>query len=159
LEADLAAGLLSLNGIKGVEVGLGFEAARRRGSESHDEFFPAESRSALPRRTTNRAGGLEGGITNGQPLVVRAAMKPISTLGKPLHSIDLKTGGAVEAHHERSDICAVPAASVVGEAIVALVLARAALAKFGGDHIADVVQSHESYCKRLTRYMQGNELS
>ncbi len=131
LDGRLAWALMSIPGIKGVEIGLGFRAARVRGSEAHDEIFRDEGGGF--RRGTDRAGGLEGGVTNGKPVVIRAAMKPIPTLAKPLRSVDLETGEEVPAHRERSDVCAVPAASVVGEAMVALVLADAVLERFGGD--------------------------
>ncbi|MGY4706919.1 chorismate synthase [Candidatus Bipolaricaulota sp. J31] len=131
LDGRLAWALMSIPGIKGVEIGLGFRAARVRGSEAHDEIFRDENGGF--RRGTDRAGGLEGGVTNGEPVVIRAAMKPIPTLVRPLRSVDLETGEEVPAHRERSDVCAVPAASVVGEAMVALVLADAVLERFGGD--------------------------
>ena len=131
LDGRLAWALMSIPGIKGVEIGLGFRAARVRGSEAHDEIFRDEGGGF--RRGTDRAGGLEGGVTNGEPVVIRAAMKPIPTLVRPLRSVDLETGEEVPAHRERSDVCAVPAASVVGEAMVALVLADAILERFGGD--------------------------
>ncbi|MNL26960.1 Chorismate synthase [compost metagenome] len=132
LEGLLAQALMSIPAIKGVEVGLGFEAARRPGSQVHDPFYPGFE------RRTNRAGGLEGGVTNGQPLVLRLAMKPIPTLIHPLPSVHLDTGEAVEAHFERSDVCAVPAAGVVAEAMVRWTLASALLDKLGGDSLAEV---------------------
>lgn len=135
LDGLIAQALLSIQAIKGVEFGLGFESARRPGSMVHDPFYPGF------RRETNRAGGIEGGTTNGQPLVVRAAMKPIPTLIHPLASVHLDTGEAVSAHFERSDICAVPAAGVVAEAMVRWVLACAFLDKVGGDSL-DEIQDH-----------------
>ena len=140
LDGRLAGAVMSIQGVKGVEIGLGFEGAQRPGSEVHDPIVPAPDR---PRagglgRASNRAGGLEGGLTTGEPLVVRGAMKPISTLRKPLASVDLRDGSAADAAVERSDVCAVPAAAVVGEAMVALVLADAVLEKFGGDSLAEV---------------------
>ena len=131
LEAEVGRAFLSLNAIKGVEVGLGFGASALRGSEAHDVYEPGDG--TRTRYRSNRAGGIEGGMTTGQPIVVRAAMKPIATLMTPLDSVDLRTGDAVPAHIERSDTCAVPAAAVIGESLLALVLAAAVLEKFGGD--------------------------
>ncbi len=153
LDARLAGALMSIQAIKGVEVGLGFEGARRPGSRVHDAITLDR---ALPRgggfgRTGNHAGGLEGGITTGQPLVVRAAMKPISTLMAPLGTVDLRTGGAAEAVRERSDVCAVPAAGVVAEAMVAIVLADAALEKFGGDSMDETRRNLDAYLDAIQR--------
>lgn len=145
LDGRLAGALMSIHAIKGVEIGLGFEAARRSGSQVHDPYLPGHPLE----RASNNAGGLEGGVTNGKPLVCRVAMKPISTLMKPLPSVNLKSGEATAAHVERSDYCAVPAAGVVGEAMVALVLADALLEKFGGDtmeELREAVQRHRDYC-------------
>src|SRR5207247_1740892 len=126
LDGRLAQALMSIPAVKGVELGLGFEAARRKGSEVHDEILPGLARA------TNRAGGTEGGMTTGEPLVARVAMKPISTLMAPLRTVDLKTGGPAQAQSERSDVTAVPAMGVIAEAMLALVLAQALLEKFGG---------------------------
>ena len=142
LDGRLAQALMSVQAIKGVEVGLGFEATRRPGSEVHDELFYENGRYY---RRTNRAGGLEGGMTNGEPLVLRAAMKPLSTLMKPLHSVDMETKEPVLAHKERSDVCAVPPASIVGEAVVAFVLADAFLEKFGGDSVKECGRNLQAY--------------
>lgn len=136
LEAEIGRAFLSLNAIKGVEVGLGFRLASLPGSAAHDELFPGEQGAVV--RKSNRAGGLDGGITTGEPLVVRAAMKPISTLKKPLGSVDRRTGEAVAAHYERSDVCAVPSAAVIGESLLALVVAEALLEKFGGDSMEEI---------------------
>ncbi len=152
LDGRLAAALMSIQAMKGVEIGLGFEASRRRGSEVHDEI-EADSENRLGggfRRRTNRAGGLEGGMTNGEPLAVRVAMKPLSTLMRPLKSVDLDTGEVAAAVRERSDVTAVPAAGVVGEAMVALVLADAMREKFGGDSLQEMRSNFESYLERLT---------
>lgn len=130
LDSQLAAAIMGIQAIKGVEIGDGFTTARRRGSAAHDEIYPGPDGIL---RSTNRAGGLEGGMTNGQPLRVRAAMKPISTVPRALATVDMSTGDEAVAIHQRSDVCAVPAAGVVAEAMVALVVARAALEKFGGD--------------------------
>src|SRR5216684_3795684 len=147
LDGRLARAFCSIHAIKGAEIGLGFEAARRPGSQVHDEIlFNADSGF---HRQSNSAGGLEGGVTNGQPVVVRAAMKPISTLRKPLRSVDTATKEAVEAVVERSDVCAVPAAGVVGEAMMALVLAEAFLEKFGGDGIDEVRRNYQGYLDYL----------
>ncbi|MFZ9594876.1 MAG: chorismate synthase [Bdellovibrionia bacterium] len=160
LEAEIGRAFLSLNAIKGVEVGLGFEAARRMGSEVHDEFFQggAESsrghpHSGAPRAPvlcskTNRSGGIDGGMSTGQVLMVRAAMKPLSTLMKPLASVDLTTGEPEKAHVERSDVCAVPAASVIGESLLALVLSQSILEKFGGDSLSEVKSRVEQWKHR-----------
>jgi len=133
LDGLLARGLMSIQAIKGVEVGLGFKAAELPGSRVHDEIFYSAGKGIY--RRTNGAGGLEGGITNGEELVVRAAMKPIPTLMRPLNSINIDTKAAKQAAVERSDVCAVPAASVVGEAVVAFTLAQVILAQFGGDNM------------------------
>ncbi len=147
LDGRLAQAFCSIQAIKGAEIGLGFETARRPGSEVHDEilFDP----DAGFRRSSNNAGGLEGGVTNGQPVVVRAAMKPLSTLRTPLRSVDLTTKEAVEAVVERSDVCAVPAAGIVGEAMMAIVLAQAFLAKFGGDSLEEIRRNYHSYQESL----------
>lgn len=142
LDAQLAAALMGIQAIKGVEVGDGFAEARRRGSEAHDEMVRTDRGVD---RETNRAGGLEGGMTNGQTLRLRAAMKPISTVPRALKTVDMATGGAATAIHQRSDVCAVPAAGVVAEAMVALVLARAVLEKFGGDSLAETKRNIASY--------------
>ncbi|MFZ0834175.1 MAG: chorismate synthase, partial [Mycobacterium sp.] len=142
LDSQLAAAVMGIQAIKGVEIGDGFETARRRGSVAHDEMYPGPE-GVL--RSTNRAGGLEGGMTNGQPLRVRAAMKPISTVPRALATVDMATGEEAAAIHQRSDVCAVPAAGVVAEAMVSLVLARAALEKFGGDSIAETKNNIASY--------------
>ena len=147
LDGRLARAFCSIHAIKGAEIGMGFEAARRRGSQVHDEIL-FDSDSGFHRRS-NSAGGLEGGVTNGQPVVVRAAMKPISTLRKPLQSVDMATKETVEAVVERSDVCAVPAAGVVGEAMMALVLAEAFLEKFAGDSIDEIRRNYQGYLDYL----------
>ncbi len=147
LDGRLAQAFCSIQAIKGSELGLGFEAARRPGSAVHDEilFDPAGGF----RRSSNNAGGLEGGVTNGQPVIARAAMKPLSTLRTPLKSVDLATKQAVEAVVERSDVCAVPAAGVVGEAMMAIVLANAFLEKFGGDSLEEIRRNYAAYQEGL----------
>jgi len=135
IEAEIGRHFLSLNAIKGVEVGGGFTSAARLGSQVHDEYLPGDGRL---RYGSNNSGGIDGGMTTGETLVVRAAMKPISTLMKPLRSVDLATGEATNAHIERSDTCAVPAAAVIGESLLALVLAEALLDKFGGDSMMEI---------------------
>lgn len=142
LDAQLAAALMGIQSVKGVEVGDGFEEARRRGSEAHDEMVRDERGI---RRLSNRAGGLEGGMTNGEQLRVRAAMKPISTVPRALQTVDMASGAAATGIHQRSDVCAVPAGGVVAEAMVALVLARAVTEKFGGDSVEEVKRNIASY--------------
>ncbi|MBJ7599199.1 MAG: chorismate synthase [Candidatus Nephthysia bennettiae] len=148
LDARLAMAILSINAIKGMEIGAGFEGAARPGSAFHDEIDFSEGRF---RHTSNRAGGLTGGVTNGEPIDLRAAIKPISTMKKPLRSVDLNTGERVDAHYERSDVCVVPAAGVIGEAMVALVLADAFLEKFGGDSVAETERNLRSYLESIQR--------
>jgi chorismate synthase len=147
LDGRLAQAFCSIQAIKGCELGLGFETARRPGSAVHDEIL-LDGTGSLS-RATNNAGGLEGGVTNGQPVVVRAAMKPLSTLRRPLRSVDLATREAVEAVVERSDVCAVPAAGIVGEAMMAIVLADAFLEKFGGDSVDEIRQNYQAYLDGL----------
>lgn len=142
LDAQLAAALMGIQSVKGVEVGDGFEEARRRGSEAHDEMVRDDGGL---RRLSNRAGGLEGGMTNGEQLRVRAAMKPISTVPRALQTVDMASGAAATGIHQRSDVCAVPAGGVVAEAMVALVLARAVTEKFGGDSLEEVKRNIASY--------------
>jgi chorismate synthase len=145
LDARLAAGLMSIQAIKGVEIGDGFTQARIRGSVAHDEIYPGPDGV---RRKTDRAGGIEGGMANGQPIRVRAAMKPISSLNRALATIDVVTGEAATAINQRSDVCAVPAAAIVAEAMVALVLADVAAEKFGGDSVTEIRRN-------LTGYLDG----
>lgn len=147
LDGRLALALMSIPAIKGVEIGLGFEQAGLPGSKVHDEIYYTAGKFS---HKTNNAGGLEGGVTNGEPIVLKAAMKPISTLVKPLKSVDLKTKKAVEAHVERSDVCALEAASVVGEAVSAFELANAFLEKFGGDSVEEIKDNFSSYQKRTS---------
>ena len=148
LDARLAFALMGIQAVKGVEVGDGFALARRRGTEAHDEIDPG-----LHRRT-NRAGGLEAGVSNGEPIVVRAAMKPLPTLMRPLDSVDLASGEAAQALVERSDVQAVEALAVVAEAAVAFELARAALEKLGGDSLDDVRAAHRHYLERISAQWQ-----
>jgi chorismate synthase len=150
LDARLAAALMSIQTVKGVEVGDGFAVAARPGSQAHDavEVRP----DGTVRRASNRAGGIEGGMTNGMPVVLRAASKPISTLREGLATLDLATGAPARAQYERSDTCIVPAASVVGEAAVALEVATAFLEKFGGDAWDDVRRAYEAYATRVRKY-------
>jgi len=146
LDARLAAALMGIQAVKGVEIGEGFELAGLRGSEAHDEIVRDERGL---HRTTNRAGGIEGGVSNGEEIVVRAAMKPLPTLMQPLASVDLRTGEPGEALVERSDVSAVEALAVVAEAAVAWELARAAREKFGGDAMGDFVAAHKAYLERI----------
>jgi chorismate synthase len=143
LDGRLAQALMSIPAVKGVELGLGFEAARRKGSEVHDEILPGLARA------TNRAGGTEGGMTTGEPVVARVAMKPISTLMAPLRTVDLRTGTPAQAQSERSDVTAVPAMGVIAEAMMALVLAQALLEKFGGDALSETKRNFEGYLAQV----------
>jgi chorismate synthase len=152
LDARLAAALMGIQAIKGVEVGDGFRTARRRGSAAHDEIV--RGADGRVERLSNRAGGIEGGMSNGEALRVRAAMKPISTVPRALRTIDTATGEAATANHQRSDVCAVPPAAVVAEAMVALVLAEAVLEKFGGDSVAEVRRNIESYLAAVPELLQ-----
>jgi chorismate synthase len=147
LDSRLAGALMGIQAIKGVEIGDGFEAARRRGSEVMDEIVRGEDGL---QRTSGRLGGTEGGMSSGELLRVRAAMKPISTVPRALRTVDVATGEAAVAHHQRSDVCAVPAAGVVAEAMVALVLADLSLEKFGGDSVEETRRNYEGYLKSLT---------
>ncbi len=175
LDGKLAQALMSIQAMKGVEIGLGFEMSSRFGSEVMDEiFYQVKSKEHVPphpirlRRTkggnifeldikgfyrkTNNAGGIEGGMTNGMPIILRAAMKPIPTLRKPLRSVDIITKESVEATYERSDICAVPAAGVIGEAMIALTIADVFLQKFGGDSLAEVKRNYQSYIEYIQNF-------
>ncbi len=148
LDGILAGALMSVQAIKGVEIGLGFGFSRKPGSQVHDEIFYCEDKGAFG-RTTNNAGGIEGGITNGEVVVARAAMKPIPTLMKPLRSVDIITKKPESASTERSDVCAVPAVSVVGEAVMAFEIARCFMEKFGGDSIGEVTRNYEGYLGQI----------
>jgi chorismate synthase len=156
LDGRMAQAVMSIQAIKGVEIGAGFEVGERLGSEVMDEIFFGRQRDAKDRaggfyRKTNNAGGIEGGMTNGMPVIVRAAMKPIPTLRKPLRSVDIRTGKPFEAAYERSDVCAVPAAAVVAEAMAALVAADAFLDKFGGDSAEETMRNFDSYVASMKR--------
>ncbi|MDK4334315.1 chorismate synthase [Corynebacterium accolens] len=154
LDTQLAGALMGIQAIKGVEIGDGFEEARRRGSEAHDEIVRTEDGVT---RLSNRAGGLEGGMTNGQQLRVRAAMKPISTVPRALQTIDMESGADATAIHQRSDVCAVPAAGVVAEAMVSLVLARAVLDKFGGDSLSETSRAIAAYEEYVSQRLAFNQ--
>ena len=151
LDGRIGAAMMSIPAVKGVEIGIGFEAARRTGAEVHDEIERAAGRplAGNVRRRTNRAGGLEGGMTTGEPLVVRVAMKPISTLMRPLQTVDVATGDAAQAVAERSDVTAVPAMGVIAEAMLCIVLADAFLEKFGGDSLAEVRRNYDGYLSHV----------
>ncbi len=157
LDGRLAGAMLSIPAVKGAEIGMGFESARRLGSEVHDEIemAPDRIRTGNVRRKTNRAGGLEGGMTTGEPLIVRVAMKPISTLMKPLGTIDTKTAAPAAATAERSDVTAVPAMGVIAEAMAALVLADAFVEKFGGDSLAEMLRNHDAYLSHIATRIQA----
>jgi chorismate synthase len=151
LDGRLAAAICSIPAVKGVEMGIGFAAARLTGAEVHDAIEPAPGnpRTGHVRRLTNRAGGLEGGMTTGEPLVLRVAMKPIATLMRPLGTVDARTGEKADAAAERSDVTAVPAMGVIAEAMTALVLADAFLEKFGGDSLGEIRRNHDAYLARV----------
>ena len=151
LDGRIGAAMMSIPAVKGVEIGIGFEAARRTGAEVHDEIERAAGRplAGNVRRRSNRAGGLEGGMTTGEPLVVRVAMKPISTLMRPLQTVDVATGGAAEATAERSDVTAAPAMGVIAEAMLAIVLADAFVEKFGGDSLTEVRRNYDGYVSHV----------
>jgi chorismate synthase len=150
LDGRLAQALLSLQAVKGVEVGLGFATARLPGSQVHDEIDFDPQLGFL--RRGNNSGGTEGGMSTGEPLWVRAAFKPLSTLMRPLHSVDINTKEAVEATIERSDVCAIPAAAVIAESVVAFVLAQAFLEKFGGDSLAETQRNYDGYMEQVRHF-------
>jgi len=150
LDGMLAQALMSIQAIKGVEIGFGFAAARAPGSRVHDEIFHSGKKGYF--RRTNRAGGIEGGMSNGSDIVIRAAMKPIPTLYKPLRSVDIKSKRGFRASVERSDVCAVPAASVVGEAAAAFVMAQAVAEKFGGDSLPEMKRNYEGYMEYIRKF-------
>jgi chorismate synthase len=146
LNGQIAQAIISIPAVKGIEIGAGFSVSAIRGSQAQDVIEAGtEGASSTWVRATNNAGGIEGGMSNGEPIVLRAAVKPIATLGKPLPSMDLKTGRKAEAHYERSDICVVPAAGVIGEAMLAIVLAGAILDKFGGDNLKETATNYKNY--------------
>jgi chorismate synthase len=150
IDARIAQAMMSINAVKGVEIGIGFKGAVLRGSQVHDVILPIDQWGERPwRRATNRLGGTEGGMTNGEEITVRLALKPIATLPRSLPSADLRTGEEIPAHYERSDVAVVPAAGVIGEAMLAIVLAEAALEKFGGDHIEEMLRNWRAYSKTL----------
>ena len=153
LDGRIAQAIMSINAVKGVEIGAGFALAGLKGSQAHDviEPGPCSEAKGLPwRHATNRAGGIEGGISNGEDIIVRAAVKPIATLASPLPSIDLRSGEKVKAHYERSDICVVPAAGVIAEAMLATVLADACLDKFGGDNLKETLANYRNYLRNIS---------
>jgi len=149
---------MSINAVKGVEIGAGFALAEFKGSQTHDVIEPGPpsvitsgGKQSFPwRHASNRAGGIEGGISNGEDIIVRAVIKPIATLAKPLSSIDLRSGKIAKAHYERSDICVVPAAGVIAEAMLAIVLAEACLEKFGGDNLKETLANYRNYLSNIS---------
>ena len=155
LDSQLAGALMGIQAIKGVEVGDGFETTRRRGSLAHDEI--EKDASGIVHRTSGRAGGIEGGMSTGEVLRVRTGMKPISTVPKALATIDVSTGEATKAHHQRSDVCAVPAAGIVAEAMVSLVIANAVLEKFGGDSVAETKRNMQSFLDSIPAVLKSFE--
>jgi chorismate synthase len=153
LDGKIAQAIMSINAVKGVEIGTGFALAELKGSQAHDVIEPGTRSKAkgLPwQHATNRAGGIEGGMSNGEDIIVRAAVKPIATLASPLPSIDLRSGEKVKAHYERSDICVVPAAGVIAEAMLAIVLADAYLDKFGGDNLKETLANYRNYLRNIS---------
>ncbi|MEE8636877.1 MAG: chorismate synthase [Dehalococcoidia bacterium] len=153
LDGRIARAIMSINAVKGAEIGAGFALAGLRGSQAHDVIEPCPGGKAkgLPwRHATNRAGGIEGGISNGEDIIVRAAVKPVATLASPLSSIDLRSGEKAKAHYERSDICVVPAAGVIAEAMLAMVLADACLEKFGGDNLRETLANYRNYLRDMS---------
>ena len=159
LDGRIGAAMMSIPAVKGVGIGMGFEASRLRGSQVHDEIHGTSDRNRTGdiARRTNNAGGLEGGMTNGEPLIVRVAMKPISTLMKPLATVEMKTGEAASAVAERSDVTAVPAMAVIAEAMLAFVVAQAVLEKFGGDSLAEIQRNLDGYLARIAERRGGDE--
>jgi chorismate synthase len=157
LDGRLAQAMMSIPAVKAVEIGSGVEAARKLGSDVHDEIdpAPASARSGGVKRRTNRAGGLEGGITNGEPLVIRVYMKPISTLMRPLGTVDLASGESAQAVAERSDVTAVPAMGVIAEAMLAFILADAVMEKFGGDSLVETRRNFDGYVGQLAAGVRG----
>ncbi|VDR32184.1 Chorismate synthase [Arthrobacter agilis] len=153
LDSRLAAALMGIQAIKGVEVGDGFETAARRGTAAHDEILRDDDGKIV--RASNRAGGIEGGMSIGDVLRVRAAMKPIATVPRALRTVDVSTGAAARAHHQRSDVCAVPAAGVVAEAMTALVLAEAVTEKFGGDSLAETARNMRTYLENIPEFLDS----
>jgi chorismate synthase len=150
LDGRLAQAVMSIQAIKGVEIGLGFESARLTGSHVHDEILHSHNTGFF--RKTNNAGGIEGGISNGEPIIIRAAMKPIATLYSPLHTVDIITKKPVLAAVERSDICRVPSAAVIGEAMVAIELAKVMLEKFGADSMREITENYKTYTSHIAKF-------
>jgi chorismate synthase len=153
LDGRIAQAIMSINAVKGVEIGAGFALAGLRGSQAHDIIEPnprGKTKELRWRHATNRAGGIEGGISNGEDTIIRAAVKPIATLATPLPSVDLRSGKRVKAHYERSDICVVPAAGVIAEAMLAIVLADACLEKFGGDNLRETLANYRNYLRDVS---------
>ena len=157
LDGRIGAAMMSIPAVKGVEIGMGFASSRVTGAEAHDEIEPAPGRrlAGNARRRTNRAGGLEGGMTNGEPLVVKVAMKPISTLMRPLATVEMATGQPAQAVAERSDVTAVPAMGVIAEGMLAIVLANAFAEKFGGDSLAEMRRNYDGYVSDIARHLGG----
>jgi len=150
IDGSLAKAIMSIQAVKGVSFGIGFDAARRKGSMVHDEIFYDKKKGFF--RKTNNAGGIEGGMTNGEDIVIRAVMKPISTLKKPLSSVNIKTKKSISATVERSDVCAVPAAGVIGEAVSAIEIANAVIEKFGGDSLAEMQRNYKGYIEQIKKF-------
>jgi len=153
LDAELSQAIMSIQAVKGVEIGLGFEMAQLFGSQVHDEIILSKNKFS---RKTNHSGGIEGGMSTGLPIIIRAAMKPISTLMSPLQSVDLLTMKSIQARRERSDFCAVPACAVIGESVVAWTLSKFFLQKFSGDSMEEVRDNYESYNKQIIQRLTKN---
>jgi len=153
LDGRISRAIMSINAVKAVEIGAGFALAKLRGSQAHDVIEPSPRGKAKGRpwrHGSNRSGGIEGGMSNGEDIIVRAAVKPIATLASPLSSVDLQSGEQTTAHYERSDVCVVPAAGVIGEAMLAIVLADACLEKFGGDNLRETLANYHSYLRSIS---------
>ena len=147
LDGKIAQAMMSINAVKGVEIGNGFANTKKPGSEVQDVIVPDKEDRRNFKHITNHAGGLEGGVTNGEPIVVNVAIKPIATLAKPLPSVDINTGEIIEAQHNRSDVCQVPPACVIGEAMMSLILTESIIEKFGGDHIDELIMNFSNFIK------------
>ncbi len=157
MDGRLAQALMSIQAVKGVEIGLGFELARRWGRDAHDEILYEKKKGMY--HDTNRAGGIEGGMSNGEDIIIRAAMKPISTLARPLRSVDIKTCAPREALEVRSDVCAVPAAGVIGEAVVCIEIAKFMKEKFGGDSLSEMKRNYSAYMNNIRKRFKQKRLS
>ena len=155
LDGKIAQAMMSINAVKGVEIGSGFANTRKPGSEVQDVIVPDKNDRRNFTHVTNHAGGLEGGVTNGEPIIINVAIKPIATLAKPLPSVDINTGEIIEAQYNRSDVCQVPPACVIGEAMMSLILTEAIIEKFGGDHLDELLKNFSNYIQSHNEF--GNK--